>query len=138
MLAMTTEANSGEMAIRSEADIVMARQQVRRLTQTLKFSLVDQTKMITAASELSRNTLIYGGGGDMQWQLVQQGVRNGLRLSFVDQGPGIPDIDLALKDGWTSGGGLGMGLSGSKRLVNDFELETAPGKGTRVTITRWK
>ncbi|WAC75920.1 anti-sigma regulatory factor [Roseateles sp. SL47] len=135
---MTTEANSGEMAIRSEADIVMARQQVRRLTQALKFSLVDQTKMITAASELSRNTLIYGGGGDMQWQLVQQGVRNGLRLSFVDQGPGIPDIDLALKDGWTSGGGLGMGLSGSKRLVNDFELETAPGKGTRVTITRWK
>ncbi|OWQ90189.1 anti-sigma regulatory factor [Roseateles terrae] len=126
------------MAIRNEADIVMARQQVRRLTQQLKFSLVDQTKMITAASELSRNTLIYGGGGDMQWQLVQQGVRHGLRLSFVDQGPGIPDIDLALKDGWTSGNGMGMGLSGSKRLVNDFELETAPGQGTRVTITRWK
>ncbi len=138
MTLTSTEADTGEMAIRTEADIVMARQQVRRLTQQLKFSLVDQTKMITAASELSRNTLIYGGGGDMQWQLVQQGLRHGLRLSFVDQGPGIPDIDLALKDGWTSGNGMGMGLSGSKRLVNDFELETAPGKGTRVTITRWK
>ncbi|MBB3192748.1 anti-sigma regulatory factor [Roseateles terrae] len=138
MTLTSTEADTGEMAIRNEADIVMARQQVRRLTQQLKFSLVDQTKMITAASELSRNTLIYGGGGDMQWQLVQQGVRHGLRLSFVDQGPGIPDIDLALKDGWTSGNGMGMGLSGSKRLVNDFELETAPGQGTRVTITRWK
>lgn len=138
MTLTSTEADTGTMAIRNEADIVMARQQVRRLTQQLKFSLVDQTKMITAASELSRNTLIYGGGGDMQWELVQQGVRHGLRLSFVDQGPGIPDIDLALKDGWTSGNGMGMGLSGSKRLVNDFELETAPGKGTRVTITRWK
>lgn len=138
MTTMSAEADQGQMPIRSEADIVLARQQVRRLTQQLKFSLVDQTKMITAASELSRNTLIYGGGGDMLWQLVQQGVRYGLRLSFVDQGPGIPDLDLALKDGWTSGGGLGMGLSGSKRLVNDFELETAPGQGTRVTITRWK
>ncbi|ALV06558.1 anti-sigma regulatory factor [Roseateles depolymerans] len=135
---MSTESEQGQMPIRSEADIVLARQQVRRLTQQLKFSLVDQTKMITAASELSRNTLIYGGGGDMLWQLVQNGLRQGLRLSFVDQGPGIADIDLALKDGWTSGGGLGMGLSGSKRLVNDFELETAPGQGTRVTITRWK
>ncbi len=135
---MPTESEQGQMPIRSEADIVLARQQVRRLTQQLKFSLVDQTKMITAASELSRNTLIYGGGGDMLWQLVHNGLRQGLRLSFVDQGPGIPDIDLALKDGWTSGGGLGMGLSGSKRLVNDFELETAPGQGTRVTITRWK
>jgi serine/threonine-protein kinase RsbT len=138
MTLTSTEADTGQMAIRSEADIVMARQQVRRLTQQLKFSLVDQTKMITAASELSRNTLIYGGGGDMLWSIVLQGVRQGLRLSFVDQGPGIPDLDLALKDGWTSGNGMGMGLSGSKRLVNDFELETAPGQGTRVTITRWK
>ncbi|SEL18063.1 serine/threonine-protein kinase RsbT [Roseateles sp. YR242] len=134
----TLEADSGEMAIRNEADIVLARQQVRRLTQALKFSLVDQTKMITAASELSRNTLIYGGGGEMVWKLLQQGVRSGLQLAFVDQGPGIPDLDLALKDGWTSGNGMGMGLSGSKRLVNDFQLETEPGKGTRVTITRWK
>jgi len=138
MTLTSPDTTTGEMAIRNEADIVLARQQVRRLTQTLKFSLVDQTKMITAASELSRNTLIYGGGGEMVWQLVQQGIRQGLRLSFVDRGPGIPDIDLAMKDGWTSGGGLGMGLSGSKRLVNDFELDTAPGKGTRVTITRWK
>ncbi len=128
----------GRMPIRSEPDIVLARQQVRRLTQELKFSLVDQTKMITAASELSRNTLIYGGGGEMVWRRVQQGVRTGLRLDFIDQGPGIPDLDLALKDGWTSGGGMGMGLSGSKRLVNDFEIETAPGQGTRVSITRWK
>ncbi|KAI1698671.1 histidine kinase-, DNA gyrase b-, and HSP90-like ATPase domain-containing protein [Ditylenchus destructor] len=94
--------------------------------------------MITAASELSRNTLVYGGGGAMEWSIVQQGVRAGLRLAFVDEGPGIPDMDLAMKDGWTSGGGLGMGLSGSKRLVNDFEIESAPGRGTRVTITRWK
>lgn len=126
------------MPIASEQDIVLSRQQVRKLAQELKFSLVDQTKMITAASELSRNTLVYGGGGEMQWALVHEGIRHGLRLSFVDQGPGIPDLDLALKDGWTSGNGMGMGLSGSKRLVNDFELESAPGKGTRVTITRWK
>lgn len=128
----------GSLPLRSEPDIVASRQLVRRLTQELKFSLVDQTKMITAASELSRNTLIYGGGGDMEWALVQEGARNGLRLSFVDQGPGIPDLDLALKDGWTSGGGMGMGLSGSKRLVNEFEIDTGPGRGTRVTITRWK
>jgi serine/threonine-protein kinase RsbT len=94
--------------------------------------------MITAASELSRNTLVYGGGGAMEWAIVHSGVRTGLRLAFVDQGPGIPDLELAMKDGWTSGSGMGMGLSGSKRLVNDFELDSAPGRGTRVTITRWK
>ena len=130
--------SSGSFPIRSEPDIVMARQLVRKLTQELKFSLVDQTKMITAASELSRNTLVYGGGGAMEWALVQSDVRSGLRLAFVDQGPGIPDLELAMKDGWTSGSGMGMGLSGSKRLVNDFELDSAPGRGTRVTITRWK
>ncbi|WP_067064590.1 anti-sigma regulatory factor [Roseateles chitosanitabidus] len=129
---------TGALPVRSEPDIVLARQMVRKLTQELKFSLVDQTKMITAASELSRNTLVYGGGGAMEWSIVQQGARAGLRLAFVDEGPGIPDMDLAMKDGWTSGGGLGMGLSGSKRLVNDFEIESAPGRGTRVTITRWK
>lgn len=133
-----TGAASGAMPVRSEPDIVLARQLVRRLTQELKFSLVDQTKMITAASELSRNTLVYGGGGDMEWAVVHAGVRTGLRLAFVDQGPGIPDMELAMKDGWTSGSGMGMGLSGSKRLVNDFEIESAPGRGTRVTITRWK
>ncbi|RZJ13615.1 MAG: anti-sigma regulatory factor [Rubrivivax sp.] len=133
-----TNPPDGSMPVASEPDIVLARQQVRRLTQELKFSLVDQTKMITAASELARNTLVYGGGGAMEWSLVNSGVRTGLKLSFVDRGPGIPDLDLALKDGWTSGSGMGMGLSGSKRLVNDFEIDTAVGRGTRVTITRWK
>lgn len=135
---MVAAETAGVMPVRAEPDIVMARQLVRRLTQELKFSLVDQTKMITAASELSRNTLIYGGGGAMEWAFVTQGVRTGLRLAFVDQGPGIPDMELAMKDGWTSGNGMGMGLSGSKRLVNEFEIESTPGRGTRVTITRWK
>ncbi len=135
---MAAGESAGALPIRAETDIVLARQQVRKLTQELKFSLVDQTKMITAASELSRNTLIYGGGGDMEWAFVHSGVRTGLRLAFVDQGPGIPDMDLAMKDGWTSGNGMGMGLSGSKRLVNDFEIDSGPGRGTRVTITRWK
>ncbi len=129
---------SGRMPLRTEQDIVMSRQAVRRLTQELKFSLVDQTKMVTAASELSRNTVVYGGGGEMRWELVEQGIRRGLRLAFEDQGPGIPDLDLALTDGWTSGKGMGMGLSGSRRLVNDFEIKTAVGQGTCVTITRWK
>jgi len=131
-------ANEGSLPIRSENDVVTSRQFVRKLTQQLNFSLVDQTKMITAASELSRNTLIYGGGGDMEWRLRTDSPRPGLTLSFVDRGPGIPDLDLAMKDGWTSGGGLGKGLSGSKRLVNEFELESTVGQGTRVTITRWK
>ncbi|MFG6459532.1 anti-sigma regulatory factor [Roseateles sp. BYS96W] len=134
---MTTP-TEGLLPILLEQDIVLARQQVRKLTQELKFSLVDQTKMITAASELARNTLIYGGGGAMEWQIVSAGVRTGLRLAFVDQGPGIPDMDLALKDGWTSGKGMGMGLSGSKRLVNEFDIVSAVGQGTRVTVTRWK
>ena len=136
---MTTPTPSeGALPVRSEADIVMSRQLVRRLTQELKFSLVDQTKMITAASELSRNTLVYGGGGEMRWRLVQQGVRAGLRLDFVDEGPGIPDLELALKDGWTSGKGMGLGLSGSKRLVHEFGIESTVGKGTCVSVTRWK
>ena len=126
------------MEIRTSDDIVRVRQKVRALTQQLKFSLVDQTKMVTAASELSRNTLVHGGGGDMRWELVDDGVRRGLRLHFEDQGPGIPDTRLALTDGWTSGGGMGLGLPGSKRLVHEFELQSAPGQGTRVSITRWK
>ncbi|GAA5786720.1 anti-sigma regulatory factor [Chitiniphilus shinanonensis] len=128
----------GSMPLGNEQDIVMSRQQVRRLAQQLKFSLVDQTKMVTAASELSRNTVVYGGGGEMRWEVVSLGPRQGLRLAFADQGPGIPDLDLALTDGWTSGGGLGMGLSGSRRLVDEFDIRTAPGEGTCVTITRWK
>lgn len=128
---------SGRMPLRSEHDIVMARQHVRRVAQELRFSLVDQTKIVTAASELARNALVYGGGGDMDWEIVENGAKKGLRLAFVDQGPGIPDLELALKDGWTSGNGLGLGLSGTRRLVNDFELDSAPGRGTRVVITRW-
>ena len=124
--------------LRNEQDIVAARQAVRLATQELKFSLVDQTKMVTAASELARNALVHGGGGAMTSEVLEDGVKNGLRLTFSDEGPGIPDVKLAMTDGWTSGKGMGMGLSGAKRLVNDFELDTQPGRGTRVTITRWK
>jgi serine/threonine-protein kinase RsbT len=126
------------MPLRSEQDIVASRQAVRKLAQELKFSLVDQTKMITATSELSRNTVVYGGGGEMRWELLDEGARRGLRVHFEDNGPGIPDLKLALTDGWTSGKGMGMGLSGSKRLVNDFEIRSAVGEGTCVSITRWK
>ncbi|MGQ3052584.1 MAG: anti-sigma regulatory factor [Roseateles sp.] len=137
---MTTDStgDEGTVAVHSERDVVLSRQLVRKLTQQIGFSLVDQTKMITAASELSRNMLIYGGGGDVQWKLHRDGLRAGLTLSFVDRGPGISDLDLAMKDGWTSGTGMGKGLSGSKRLVNEFELLSTLGQGTRVTITRWK
>jgi len=133
-----TPLSSGSMPVRNEQDIVMSRQTVRKLTQELKFSIVDQTKMITAASELSRNTVVYGGGGEMRWEIISDGLRHGLRLHFEDKGPGIPDMDKAMTDGWTSGGGLGMGLTGSKRLVNEFEVRTAVGQGTCVSITRWK
>jgi serine/threonine-protein kinase RsbT len=133
-----TEALNGTFPLLTEQDIVLGRQMVRKLTQQIKLSLVDQTKMITAASELARNTVVYGGGGEMRWQILDNGSKVGLRLAFEDQGPGIPDLELALTDGWTSGGGLGMGLTGSKRLVNEFEIRTAPGEGTCVTITRWK
>ena len=129
---------SDQLPLRTEQDVVLARQAVRKLTLELKFSLVDQTKMVTAASELARNTLIYGGGGVMKWEILLDGARNGLRLTFEDQGPGIPDLSLAMKDGWTSGTGMGMGLSGAKRLVNDFDISTEVGKGTRVMIARWK
>jgi serine/threonine-protein kinase RsbT len=129
---------SDALPLRAEADVVHARQAVRKMTQELKFSLVDQTKMVTAASELARNTIIYGGGGTMKWEMLLDGARSGLRLTFEDQGPGIPDLTLAMKDGWTSGSGLGMGLSGAKRLVNDFDIHTEVGKGTRVMIARWK
>jgi serine/threonine-protein kinase RsbT len=126
------------LPLRTEHDIVLARQHVRRLTQELGFGLVDQTKMVTAASELARNTLIYGKGGEVRWETLSDGVRRGLRLHFVDEGPGIPDLEKALTDGWTSGSGMGLGLSGAKRLVNEFDIETAVGRGTRVTVTRWK
>ncbi|MBA2964410.1 MULTISPECIES: anti-sigma regulatory factor [Ramlibacter] len=126
------------MAVRTEEDIVASRQKVRLLAQQLKFSLVDQTKMITAASELSRNTVVHGGGGHMRWEILEQGLKRGLRLVFEDNGPGIPDLKLALTDGWTSGGGMGLGLPGSKRLVHEFDVQSTPGQGTSVSITRWK
>ncbi|MEJ0085005.1 MAG: anti-sigma regulatory factor [Pseudomonadota bacterium] len=133
-----TAVTEGKASLRSEHDIVLARQQVRRLTQELKFSLVDQTKMVTAASELARNAYTYGRGGDMHWAILNIEGRTGLKLLFADDGPGIANLDLAMTDGWTSGNGLGMGLTGSKRLVNEFEIESAIGVGTRVTIIRWK
>ena len=129
---------SDVLPLRAEQDVVLARQAVRKMTVELGFGLVDQTKMVTAASELARNTVIYGGGGVMKCELLLDGAKKGLRLTFEDQGPGIPDLSLALKDGWTSGSGLGMGLSGAKRLVNEFDITSDVGKGTRVTIARWK
>jgi serine/threonine-protein kinase RsbT len=126
------------MNISVSDDVVLVRQAVRRWSIEQGFSLVDQTKMITAASELARNTLDYGGGGTMRLEGLQEGTRKGLRLTFEDHGPGIPDIGLALTDGYTTGHGLGLGLSGAKRLVNEFDIESRVGQGTRVTITRWK
>ena len=126
------------MPIRSAQDLVLVRQAVRTWAAELKFSLVEQTKMVTAASELARNTLDYGKGGNVTLQILQEGLRKGLRLSFEDQGPGIPDIDLALRDGYTSGGGMGLGLGGARRLVNEFDIVSKVGEGTRVTVTRWK
>jgi serine/threonine-protein kinase RsbT len=125
------------MPIRSSDDIVRVRQDVRSRAIEIGLSLVDQTKIVTAASELARNTLDYGGGGTARLQIVQDGGRRGVRLTFEDQGPGIPDLQLALKDGYTSGKGLGLGLSGAKRLSNEFSIDSAPGEGTRVTIVRW-
>ena len=125
------------LELRVEADVVICRQAVRSLAQGLRFSLVDQTRMITAASELARNTLVYGGGGEMRWAVVRREARAGLRLDFEDHGQGIPDLALALTDGWTSGGGMGLGLSGSKRLVHEFAVRSVVGEGTCVTITRW-
>jgi serine/threonine-protein kinase RsbT len=123
--------------VQSEPDVVAVRRRVRDASARLGFSLVDQTKVVTAASELARNTVIYGGGGIMQMETLN-GPRNGLRLIFEDKGPGIPDIELALRDGFTTGSGLGLGLGGAKRLVSDFEISSRPGEGTRVAITRWK
>ena len=129
--------SSGSQPIQIEQDVVLARQTARKLATECGMRLFDLTKMVTAVSELARNTMVYGGGGDMDWQILDENARTGLRLVFRDAGPGIPDIKLAMTDGWTSGGGLGLGLTGAKRLVEEFELDTAPGKGTRITITRW-
>jgi serine/threonine-protein kinase RsbT len=122
----------------AEQDVVLSRQAVRRACLEVGFSLVDQTKMITAASELARNTVVYGGGGSMQLEVLRDGGRDGLRLRFEDHGPGIADLEQALTDGFTSGSGLGLGLSGSRRLVNEFDIQSEPGRGTTVTIARWR
>jgi serine/threonine-protein kinase RsbT len=135
---MPTLQQSGELPLNNEHDIVLARQAVRRMAQEQGFSLVDQTKLVTAASELARNAYIYGGGGTLRWEVLLEGARRGIRLNFLDSGPGIANIDLALTDGWTSGHGMGLGLSGARRLVNDFEIESTVGVGTRVSVTRWK
>jgi serine/threonine-protein kinase RsbT len=124
--------------IRDGADVVRVRQQVRLLAQQIGLGMVDQTKIITAASELARNALDYGGGGQAVMEIVSGPSGPGLRLSFEDQGPGIADLQRAMTDGYSSGGGLGLGLSGAKRLSNEFEIHTAPGAGTRIVITRWK
>ena len=126
------------LPIRSENDMVLVRQTVRKWAAELSFSLVEQTKVVTATSELARNVLVHGGGGSIRLEALNDGRRVGLRLTFVDQGPGIPDIELALRDGYTTGRGLGLGLGGSKRLVNEFDIVSRVGEGTRVTITKWK
>jgi serine/threonine-protein kinase RsbT len=126
------------LEIRSSSDIVHVRQKVRSWAVEIRFGLVDQTKIVTAASELARNTVDYGKGGTVTLEMLQAGIRKGLRLIFEDNGPGIPDIELAMTDGYTSGQGLGLGLSGSKRLMHEFEIISKVGKGTKITIVRWK
>jgi serine/threonine-protein kinase RsbT len=126
------------LEVQASEDVVRVRQAVRARAAGLGFSIVDQTKIVTAASELARNTLEHGGGGRCFIDLLEDGSRRGLRLSFEDKGPGIADVALALTDGYTTGNGLGLGLSGSRRLVNEFELWSRPGEGTRVTVIRWK
>jgi len=129
---------SETFSLRTSEDVVLARQQVRARAIEQGFSLVDQTKLVTAASELARNTLQYGGGGMMHVEVIHEGPRRGVRLIFEDQGPGIADISEAMRDGFTSGAGLGLGLGGAKRLANEFSIESTPGVGTRVTIARWR
>jgi serine/threonine-protein kinase RsbT len=131
-------ARSERLPIRSGDDVVRVRQITRTLSVEAGFGLVDQTKIVTAASELARNTLDYGGGGEVHCELLHEGRRKGLRLTFEDQGPGIPDVEKALTDHYTTGGGLGLGLGGAKRLSNEFHIESTVGVGTRVTIARWK
>lgn len=135
---MTTVRPADERAVQTAEDVVSVRQVVRQHAVELGFNLVDQTKIVTAASELARNTLQHGGGGRVTIESVEAFGRRGLRLTFEDEGPGIPNVETAMRDGFTTGGGLGLGLSGARRLSNEFHIESAPGKGTRVVITRWK
>ena len=133
-MAVLREASLG---IQSDADVVRVRQVTRELAVALGFRLVDQTKIVTAASELARNTFVHGGGGAVLLEALEDGARSGLRLTFTDKGPGIADVARALADGYTTGSGLGLGLGGAKRLSNEFEISSAPGQGTRVLIARW-
>jgi serine/threonine-protein kinase RsbT len=125
-------------AVRTSDDVVGVRQTVREWAIAAGFSLVDQTKIVTAASEIARNTVLYGGGGTVRLESLNDSPKRGLRLVFEDQGPGIPDVERALKDGFTSGSGLGLGLGGARRLVNEFAIDSSPGIGTRVTLVRWR
>ena len=134
MLVTKTEV----VPVREELDVVLVRKRVRDLATELGFGVVDLTKLVTAASELARNALVHGKGGTARIEAVRAGARVGIRLSVEDQGPGIPDVELALKDGYTTGGGMGLGLGGARRLVNDFAIDSKPGNGTRVTIARYK
>lgn len=135
---ITSDADAAVMPLRSDEDVVRLRQTVREYLVGAGFSLIDQTKMITAASELARNTVQYGGGGESHLARVSNGARHGVSVTFIDRGPGIADVNLALKDGYTSGRGMGLGLGGAKRLADEFEIETAPGAGTTIRITKWK
>jgi serine/threonine-protein kinase RsbT len=134
---MTTEKRL-DVPLQQPEDVVTARQSVRAWALELGFSLIDQTKVVTAASELARNTIIHGGGGQVLLEIIQEGNRRGLRLTFADSGPGIPDIERAMQDGFTTGVGLGLGLGGAKRLSSEFSIQSQPGVGTRITIVRWK
>lgn len=137
MAATESPVSAEQQEIRSDADVVRVRQTVRSLAVAAKLSLIDQTKMVTAVSELARNTLVYGGGGTVVLQVVTEGAQTGVQATFADEGPGIEDVDQALTDGWTSGSGLGLGLSGARRLVDEFALETEVGRGTTVRVVKW-
>ena len=129
--------HGGRVDVSTDQDVVRVRQLVRTVAVAVKLSLVDQTKIVTAASELARNTLVYGGGGTVEVKRVDNGRRQGINIVFADQGPGIVDLDLAFTDGYTTGSGLGLGLSGARRLVDEFDIDTAPGRGTSITVTKW-
>ena len=126
-----------ELPLRAQEDVVLVRQAVRIQAVAIGLSLVDQTKLVTAASELGRNTVTYGGGGTAKLEVIEEDVRRGIRLTFEDQGPGIRDIEQALRDGFTTGNGLGLGLGGARRLTNEFRIESTPGVGTKIVITQW-
>jgi serine/threonine-protein kinase RsbT len=126
-----------DLRLQAQEDVVIARQSVRSYAVSLGLSLVDQTKLVTAASELARNTVTHGGGGTMKLEVIEHNAKRGIRLTFEDRGPGIQDIERAMQDGYTTGGGLGLGLGGAKRLTNEFDIQSTPGTGTRVVITQW-